>query len=553
MHHFSLLLPTYNTPVHLLDACIRSVFEQTHAAWQLCIVDDGSTSTETLCYLRGLTNLGDERVVVQFLDENIGISGATNKALELATGKFVVLLDHDDLLEPDALELISGYLTRYGELDFVYSDEYHLYPDGSVHDFVKPDWSPERLRSQMYICHLLVVRTSLAIEVGGMRVGFEGAQDHDFALRISENTTRIGHIPLSLYYWRVNPMSFSNVGETRGRSLEAGRRAVQEHCDRVGINAVVEHGPHPGTYRLKRALTGTPKVSVVIPTRGTGTYVWGKYVSLVEQCVESLLSRTTYRNIEIIVVADTSTPLSTIEFLSSLDAETIRIVYYDRPFNFSDKINIGVVESTGDVVMLLNDDTMVIDEDWCHVMLGLLEHDDIGVVGNLLVFANQRLQHGGHQYVDGNPTHVGFNVDWTDGGAASMYGVEREVSGVTAAAAMLRRSVFDEVGGMSTRFPNNFNDVDFCQKVRQRGYRIVWTPHAKMFHFESVSRNATVTPREMWDLTLTWYREMRNDVYDSPIQPHLLEWVKSGERRKPGIPKLRRFSTSSVITGELHG
>ncbi len=537
---FSILVPVYNTPLDLLRDCLESVVQQTSDSWELCVIDDCSPDQKVRDLLETYS-ARFTRIRVKEREINGGIVAASNDALSMAQGEFVLLLDHDDLLEPDAIEVIEDYLSRFPESDFLYSDEYHLHPDGTRTEFVKPEWSPERLRSQMYVGHLVVIRTSVAKAVGGFRAGFEGSQDHDFVLRVSENARQIVHIPESLYHWRVSDNSFSHSSTSRRQSFEAGQRAVEEHLKRVGIDGSVEQTSEPGVYRVRRSLRESPLVSIVIPTRGTSTYVWGRYECLIVECIRELMARSTYRNFEIVVVADEATPSKVIEEIRSTAGSSLVLVNYQRPFNFSDKVNQGVAASTGQVVLLLNDDTRIVNDDWCEPMLELCQQTEVGMVGNLLLFGNSRIQHAGHRYVDGAPTHVGFGAPISEGGPAALYRVQREVSGVTAACAMLRREVFDEVGGLSNRLPNNFNDVDLNQKIRHLAYRIVWTPYSKMYHFESASRAAEVADFELEELDLRWFRQMRNDQHDAPIPHHLEGFKKSSDRR------LSHFSSDSSL------
>jgi GT2 family glycosyltransferase len=548
----SILVPTYNTPVDLLNDCVESVLGQTSNNWELCLVDDGSTNPNLRHFLESLAR-DDKRIRLKLLDSNVGIVGATNHALSMAKGDFVALLDHDDLLEPDAIETLNEYLERFPLADVLYTDEYHIHPDGGVTEFVKPDWSPERLRSQMYMGHLCVVRTSLAQAIDGFRQGFDGSQDHDFILRATEVAQEIVHIPVSLYYWRVGLPSFSHNDQTRKRSFEAGLRAVNEHLVRVGINANAELTDDDGVYRVRRRLTSRPLVSVVIPTRGTSTYVWGRYECLVVECVRAISQQSTYQNLEFVIVADLSTPTGVREELEVIASGRVKWISYDRPFNFSDKVNLGVACSSGQVILLLNDDTRIINADWCEPMLELVEHDDVGIVGNLLLFPNSQIQHAGHRYVDGAPTHHGFGSPVAEAGPASLHRVQREVSGVSAACAMLRRDVFGLAGGLTVRLPNNFNDVDLNLKVRRLGYSVLWTPNSRMFHFESATRNPNVQAFEHHELLVRWYREMRNDPYDAPVPGHLLDRLRSTDRRKPKLMQSSdtENASSTVEMGNL--
>jgi O-antigen biosynthesis protein len=293
----------------------------------------------------------------------------------------------------------------------------------------------------------------------------------------------------------------------------------------------VSRTPYAGVYRTHRDIPASAKVSIVIPSRGSSAYVWGRHTIPLVDCVQAIIERSTFRNFEIIVVLDRSAPTDLPSVLRRAAGSLVKIVWFEHPFNFSHKINLGVAHSSGDFILLLNDDVLIINDDWCEPMLGLAMQDDVGLVGNMLLFENSTIQHAGHRYVDGLPTHVGFREPIVDGGPGGSYVVEREVSGVTAACCMLRREIFEEVGGLSTRFGNNYNDVDFSLKIRNRGYRILWTPYSQMFHFESLTRSATVSDAELALLDLRWHRELRNDVYDAPIPLELIGLSSSTERR----------------------
>lgn len=514
---FSIIVPVFNTDEQFLSECIASVLDQDFPDWELILVDDASSKPVTITVLE-LAMRRDPRIRVIRRESNGGIVHASNTALQAARGDWLVLADHDDALEPSALAEIKNVIDTDHSVDYIYTDEFHLQSDGTAIEFQKPDWSPERLRSQMYTCHISAVRRALSDEIGGFRTGFDGAQDYDFVLRITERARRVRHIRKPLYYWRVNPTSFSQVGDTRSQSFEAGRRAVQEHCDRTGIQAVVEHGDAAGVYRVKRKVTGYPRVAIIVPTRGSDAVVWGRSTTPVVDCLRSVRMQSTYQNFEYVVVADTTTPPAVRRDLSALLGNDLTWIDYDKPFNFSDKINRGVASTSAEFVLLLNDDTLVIHPNWFEPMLAHGQQPDVGTVGNMLLFADSRLQCAGHMFVDGNPTHVSFKNPSDDGGFASINFVDREVSGNTGACMLVRRSVFFEVGGLSLRFGNNYNDVDFAMKVTRLGLRHIWTPQSKLFHFESLTRDPTVTGQELNDLHDRWSLELHDEKWAFPSE-----------------------------------
>jgi len=421
----------------------------------------------------------------------------------------VALLDHDDVLEPRALAFCADDL-RDSEIDYLYTDEARLVEEGPV-VARKPVWSPERLRCQMYTSHLSVFRRSIVEAVGGFRTGFDGSQDYDLVLRVTERARRIHHLQQILYFWRYLGDSVSQVGQPH--VFDAARRAIAEHLQRVGIEGQVEQVDATGVYRIHRAIRGEPLVSIIIPTRGTSGVARGERRVFVVEAVRSVLEKSTYQNLEFVVVADVSTPTDVLDELRTLVGDRLNLVSYKEPFNFARKINVGAVNARGEHLVLLNDDVEVISSDWIEAMLGLTQDDDVGMVGALLYFDDGSLQHAGHTYRVMAPGHIGYGEPPTERGPMFAYGVQRECSGVTAACAMVRRSVFFEVGGMSSMFPANYNDVDLSFKIRSTGRRIIWTPFAKLFHFESKSRKVGIGASEIQRIRQRWGRFMERDPY----------------------------------------
>lgn len=524
-----MVLPAVNTPPAYLEECLASILEQDHGDWELCIVVDAPSSIECAKILRRHARR-DNRIRSTGRVGNGGIAVAANDGLAMARGEFVAFVDHDDLLDRRCVGRVLEAINAHDDVDVVYTDEVILLPDGSTIPAKKPDWSPERLRSQNYICYLAVYRTSLLRELDGVRVDMEGSWDYDLVLRATERARRVVHIPEILYTRRVNVEAHSDSDGTGEAALEAGRRAVEEHCARVGIDAVVEHSDVLGVHRVRRTLASEPLVSVVIPTRGTESFVDGRRVVLVENCIRTILTRSTYSNFEFVVVADVDTPPAVLEGLEALGRERLTVITYDKPFNFSDKCNRGVLASTGEVVLLLSDDTEILDPDWCEAMVSLVLELRVGAVGCLLFFAGLRVQHGGHIYNAGAPTHEGMGMPIGHEGVYRNVCTQREVSGVTGAALMIRREVFIEVGGLSNRFPNNFNDVDLCLKVRDAGYTNLYTPYARMYHFESITRGRNVDIAEHHAILDRWWRELHRDPFtaSAPVFHKVLTSPLSG-------------------------
>lgn len=500
----SVLTPVYNTPVTVLAAMIESVTAQDFADWQLVLVDDASPSPAVREVLRAAAT-ADPRIEVIERTTNGGIAAASDDALRAATGTFVALVDHDDLLGDGALGRVAAELQRFEDVDYLYTDEDKVDENGTLSDsFHKPDWSPERLRGQMYTAHLSVLRTSLVRLVGGFRPGFDGSQDHDLVLRVTERARRIVHVAEVLYHWRAIQGSAAADAEAKPYAWEAGRRAVDEHLRRMAIDGVAELGPVPGTYRVRRNVAPGHRVSVVIPTCGSSGVVRGERRVFVVDCVKTLLERSGLPGLEIVAVCDTPTPPQVIDALRAMGGDRITIVDFDEPFNFSAKCNVGALHATGDILLFLNDDTEVPAGASLDPLIGPLAEPGVGMTGARLHFEDGRLQHGGHVYDGGDWYHARFFAGPDDYGPFSALVIAREASGLTAACLAMRRDVFTQVGGFCEQLPVNFNDVDLSYKVRSAGYRLVWVPDATAFHFESQTREAKVLASEITATRTRW-------------------------------------------------
>ena len=511
----SIITPVYDTDAGVLAECIESVHDQTYSHWQLVLIDDASPGAHVWPQLQAAAS--EPRVIAQRRDHNGGIVAASNDGLVAATGEIVVLLDHDDRLHPQALERVVMAFRSHPEVDYVYSDEDVLSPEGErVSPFFKPDWSPERFRTQMYTCHLSAIRASLVDEVGGFRDGFDGAQDWDLILRVTERARKVVHIPHVLYHWRVVPSSVLAGEDVKPYAYSAGRRAVEAHCERLGMSVEVDELKPAGYFRVRRVLDEHPMVSIVIPTRGSTGVVLGAERTFVVEAVRSVCERSTYENFEIVVVADDEMDDATRDALDVIAGDRLVLVPFDEPFNFSRKCNVGARHAVGELLLFLNDDTEVIDDDWIETLVGFALESDVGAAGAQLLFEDGRVQHAGHVYLDGNPGHLMFGRLPHEDANRMALRIDREVSGVTAAAMLCRREVFEEVGGFSELFANNYNDVDFCCKVRSLGYRIVVSAHARLHHYESVSRDATVSDEELALVRARWGQDLWNDPFYNP-------------------------------------
>ena len=508
---FSIITPIFNPPVSALRKCVDSVLNQTFLNWEWCITDDGSSDQEILSLLKEVSK-GDPRISVQYRDENGGFVTASNDSLSVATGTFVAFLDHDDCLNADALAQVAIKINAYSDVDYIYTDEDKITETGEHYDvFLKPDWSPERLRGQNYCSHLSVARRELVATVGGLRAGFEGSQDYDLILRITEQARRIVHIPEVLYHCLAIAGTKLSPNNHASHAPIAAEKALTEHLARCGIAGSVSTTTW-AYHKISRRLTYAPLVSIIIPTCGTEKVIFGSSRILIVELLRSIISKSTYTNIEIVIVADSHTPQTVFDELATISGVNLKIVRYNKPFNFSEKCNIGFAHSKGEVILLLNDDMEIISPDWLETMLGHVLETDVGMVGPMLLLENRRIQSASHC---NNPRPHNFRTGASSfqAGEFGVLAVARECSGVTGAAVMIRRDVFEEVGGLSLQFPNCFNDVDLGFKILNAGYRIIWTPHVEIFHFESASRENTVTDQETALVQSRWGRFFNFDRY----------------------------------------
>ncbi len=540
---FSILTPVYETPAGVLRKTIRSVRRQSFGDWELCLVDDGSQQPHVREIL-DRAQAQDPRIRVEYRESNNGIVAASNDALAMARAEFVALLDHDDLLHPDALAHVAEALDRTPEADYVYTDEDKVDLVGRHSSpFFKPEWSPERMRTQMYTCHFSVLRRSLVEEVGGFDAEFEGSQDWDLVLKVTERARAVVHVPRVLYHWRMLETSAAAGGEgAKPWAFEAGARAVQAHCDRIGLPARVDRDAEdPGVLHLEPQLERQPLVSIVIPTAGQVRDIRFEPVVLVVNCVRSIVERSTYENYEIVCVVNDSVQPIILQELRDIAGDRLRLVQFTGPFNFSAKINLGAVRSEGEHLLLLNDDIEVTTPNWIERMVMYSERDGIGAVGGRLLWGDARLQHVGVGFDDGLPGHTYRGFAGSFHGYANAVLIARNCLAVTGACLMTRRDVFEELGGLTTTLPVNFNDIDYCLKVHASGHRIVYDPDQILCHFESSSRTPVVEAWEVEQLVDRWQHLVAIDPFGNPnlrrglprIAAHFL-WAQ----RRP--PRLRR-------------
>lgn len=530
----SVLMPVCDPPVDCLAKAIDSVRRQTYPHWQLCVTDDASTTPAVLALLREAA-AADPRVRVTFRPARGGISAASNDALATATGGHVALLDHDDELAEHALSLVAREIVAHPRADFLYTDEDKIEPDGRhVDPFLKPDWSPEFFLTCMYTCHLGVYRTELVRRVGGFRPAFDLAQDYDLALRVlAEIETggdpappdgadirppqfdRIRHVRDVLYHWRKLPTSTAAGHEAKPKAEGVARKAVAAYLAATGRDATVEPGPTAGYHRVRHRIHGRPLVSVVIPTAGKPATIRGVASSYVGNCVESIRRLSTYDHYELVVVdnGDLAPPLA-----ADLDRAGVRRVRYATagPFNLATKMNLGAEAAAGDVLVFLNDDIEVISPDWIEAMLEFAQQPGVGAVGAKLLFPDGRLQHVGVTLLEGRPGHPFYQFPGTYPGYYNGGLVPRNYAAVTGACVMTRADVFRTAGGFDPAFRLNYNDVDLCLRIAERGKRIVWTPYARLYHFESVSKEG-VLPGELEAFLARWEKRIPTDPFYHPL------------------------------------
>lgn len=502
---FSLVTPVYKPKPEHLRETIRSVRDQDFTNWEWILVDDASHDEGVTRVLRDAAAT-DPRIVVIEREANGHIVAASNTGLDAAHGEWIVLLDHDDLLVAGALNRVDAAIRDTPDAGYVYTDEDKV--DDSQNfsgEFRKPDWSPERLRHQMYLGHLSALRADLVRQVGGFHTGFDGSQDHDLALRVTELGDPVIHIPEVLYHWRIVPGSAAGDVNAKDYATDAGIKAVQEHLRRMGRpDDRVEVTRVAHTYRTIRSFDPGTLVSVILPTRGTSGLVWGQKRCFVVEAVRSLLAHTHHMFLEIVVVHDMETPQEVLDELRELCGEALVLVPHDAPFNFSEKCNRGFLASSGEVVVFLNDDMEIRSQDFLEQLCAPLEEPGVGMTGARLTYSDDTIQHAGLVFQDSNFVHAYLGVPNDDFGYFGELLVDREVSGLTAACIALRREVFDQVGGFWIGLPVNFNDVDLSCKVRAAGRRLVWLSEVWATHFESRSRTATVDGVEVSTVLDRW-------------------------------------------------
>jgi O-antigen biosynthesis protein len=480
----SVLMPVYQTPERYLRAAIESVRAQLYPHWQLCIADDASPDPRVREVLREYA-ARDERIVLALRATNGHIAEASNSALALATGEYVALLDHDDVLAPDALFHVALAALRDPEAGVIYSDEDKIDELGRRSEpYFKPDWSPDSFLARMYVGHLLALERELAVELGGFRPGFEGSQDYDLVLRATERVARVAHVPRVLYHWRIHPQSTSSETGSKAYAYEAGRRAIEEAIARRGEPGRVEALPEPGSYVVRYAIREPLKVSVIVPTRDHGEDV--------DRALASVFARAdAYPDFELLLIDNGSkdpASLATFARWAAADAR-VRVVRYDVPFNFSRINNFGVARSGGAYLLFLNNDTEALTPDWMAAMVEQAQRPSIGAVGAKLLYPDGTVQHAGViTGIGGVAGHAHKHAAPESGGYFNTLRTTNNYSAVTGACMMVRREAFARAGGFDETLAVAFNDVDLCLKLRALGLYNVYLAHVELIHHESKSR-----------------------------------------------------------------
>lgn len=510
----SIITPVLNTREEWLRSSIESVLHQIYDNWELCIADDGSDQPhirETLnCYQQK-----DARIKVKYLNMNKGVSGASNEALAMASGEFIGFLDHDDQLLSNALYEVVLMLNRNARADFVYSDEILISKRGKpVFAYFRPDFSLDYMLSHCYIVHFVVIRASILKKIGGFRAEFKVSQDYDLFLRVLSQTRNVLHIPKILYKWRQYESSTGHL--LKERVMESSRRALQDFADREGIKGVVWGTKNFNFFRLKRDILDRPKISIIIPTKDR--------IDLLRRCIESIQNRSSYDNYEIIIVDNMSQEEETAAYLDGL-GKSYRIIKFNERFNYSKLNNYAAEFARGEHLLFLNNDIEVLNSDWLEAMLEQSQRDEIGCVGAKLLYPDRKIQHVGVVVGwGGRAEHIYKWLHSNDIGYMGHFVSIRNYSAVTAACMMLRKSIFNEVGGFDERFEIGFGDVDLCLRVRELGYENLFTPYAELLHYESATRGRSFSfdphPNDTKRFIERWQEYIKGgDPYYNPNLP----------------------------------
>ena len=495
----SVVIPVYNISLNILTDCLMSVLSQSYTNWELCIAD-ASDDKIVEKNIQKTTKVKIKNII------NKNIADNTNEALSLVTGEYVVFLDHDDALAPFALYEIVKKINDNPCSDVIYSDEDKIIegdtsnPDGTtskklyrINPHFKPDWSPDTLRSYNYICHLFCLKKELLDKIGGMNPEYNGSQDYDLILRATEQAECIEHIPMILYHWRMTDGSTALKTENKMYAFVSAKKALREHLKRIGYSGDVQDGLFLSSYKILYNMKDKPLVSIIIPNCNS--------LPILKECIDSIIRATSYPNYEIVIIENNSTDQNVFEYYKELKnrkfyrgkekLEKFKIVEWNNPFNYSKINNFGVEHAKGEYILLLNNDTCIINGDWLTRMMEYIVREDVGVVGAKLYFANNTIQHAGVVLglgKHGMPGHIYCKAPKNALGYMGRLKIVQNLTAVTGACLLTKKSVFKDVGGLDEKLALAFNDIDYCYKVLTKGYRIVWTPYAELYHYESLSR-----------------------------------------------------------------
>ena len=487
----SIIVPLYNTKEKFFKELINCLKNQTYSNWELCLADGSPTQNKKL----EKYYIDDERIKYKFLNQNNGISKNTNEALKMVTGEFIALLDHDDVLPKFALYEIVKCINENPNVEFIYTDEDKISKKGKRFDpYFKTNFAIDTLRSQNYICHLSVFKKEVMDKLKGFRKEFDGAQDYDIFLRMSEivDYKNIIHIPKILYHWRVHKESTSKASEAKPWAFDAGTKAIESHIKRMNLKGTVEKGLALGTYKVEYKLNKKPKVSILIPNKDS--------ISDLKICINSILEKTTYKNYEIVIIENNSENKETFDYYEELKKDTrIKIVEYkEKGFNYSKIINYGVRNSDGEFILQLNNDTELITSNWLELMLGFCMQERIGAVGVKLLYPDESVQHAGVLLgMGGIAGHYFKFINRYETGYFSRALTIQNITAVTAACMITKREIFEKVGYMNEELEVAFNDIDFCLKIRKAGYDIIYNPYIELWHYESKTRGEENTPEKV--------------------------------------------------------
>lgn len=487
----SIVIPLYNTPIKYLKAVIDSIEKQTYRNWELCLAD-GSTDPQVGAFIRK-NHAKDPRIRYRKLDENQGISGNTNAAVDMVRGEFIMLCDHDDVVAPDACFEMVKVLNEDDQVDIVYTDEDKLSMDGThLYDpHFKPDFNLDLLRSNNYICHIFLVRKTVVDQAGKFRSEYDGAQDYDFILRCCEQARKIRHVAKSLYHWRAHPASTAGDPASKMYAYKAGEEAVRAHYQRLGMEAEVSMTEHYGRYRTTFPVKGEPKISILIPNMD--------HRQDLQRAVASIYERSTYSNFEILVLENNSVQEETFSYYEQLEKEhdNLRVIKWEKSFNYAAINNFGARHAEGEYLLFLNNDIEIITPEWMEEMLSYCQREDVGVCGVKLLYPNDRIQHAGVVIGLGGPAgHVLCGAKNNVLTYAGKSNSTQDLSAVTAACMMTPKDVFEKAGGFGEEFRVAYNDVDYCLKVRSMGLLVVYNAFVEAYHYESLSRGAEDTPEK---------------------------------------------------------